>query len=258
MADRPEKINAIMEDRGVTELEAGRIYTIGALKAAKRQGTAKNYWEALETLEAEQVGDRVNLLTRTVSADNMARKIAEYGHMNDNAPMRVNAIDIVRMAWAHMDNQLLTAYAQPQNWHIEEKQPEAKKRNHTLNIGKVLGTLYTEWEAREIEADPANEARHDIIEKNLTVFFAEYISRLSRTIKMRLADLVDYLDRESNSNALKAERVISALTSAKGREAPETSKLANFATNLHRNFQYKDCITCPEFISLLCRYGNAG
>jgi hypothetical protein len=258
MADRPEKISASMEGREVSELEAGRIYTIGALKAAKRRGTAKNYREALEALEAEQVGDRGNPLTRAISADNTAQKIAKYGRMNDNAPMRINCVDITRMAWAHMDNQPLTAYAQPQNWHIEEKQPEAEKHNHALNTGKVLGTLYTEWEAREIEADPANEARHNIIEKNLVVFFAEYISRLSRTVKMRLADLANYLDRESNGSALKAERIINTLTSAKGRAAPETSKMANFAANLHRNFQYKDSVTCPEFISLLCRYGSAG
>jgi hypothetical protein len=178
--------------------------------------------------------------------------------MNDNAPIRVNKVDIVRMAWARMDNQLLTAYAQPWNWQVEEKQPEEKKRNHTLNTGKVLGTLYTEWEAREIDADPVNEVRHSVIEKNLKVFFTEYISRLSRTVKMRLADLADYLDRESNGNVIKAERIISALTSAKGREAPGTCKMANFAANLHRNFEYKDSVTCPEFVSMLFRYGDVG
>jgi hypothetical protein len=57
MADKPDKISAIMADRNVSELEAARIYTIGALKAAKRRGTAKNYREALELLEAEQIGE---------------------------------------------------------------------------------------------------------------------------------------------------------------------------------------------------------
>jgi hypothetical protein len=255
MADKPEKIFAIMEDRGVSELEAGRIYTIGALKAAKRRGLAGNYRQALGLLENEQVGDRGNPLTRTISADKQNRKIAVYTRMNDNAPLRTNKVDVVRMAWARMDNQPLTAYAQPQNWHIEEQQPKEAKHKHTLNTGKVLGTLYTEWETREIEADPFNEVRHSAIEKNLTVFFAEYLSRLSKTVKMRLADLAGYLDRESNGNALKAERIIRALTSEKGRTVPETSKMAAFVRNLHENFQHKDGITCPDFVSLLYTYG---
>jgi hypothetical protein len=296
MADKPEKIKAIAEGRGVTELEAGRIYTIGALKAAKRRGTAKNYREALDMLEAEQVGDRGNPLTRTVSADNTARTIARMkkgispGHYADrtiyrdtgekdkhgepvvqyagtiseyiqgarnNAPMRINRVDVIRMAWAHMDNQLLTAYVQTRNWRMEDEKPEEAKRSHALNTGKVLGTLYTEWEAREMDADPGNAVAYGGIEKNLRVFFAEYISRLSRTVKMRLADLADYIDRESNSDAVKAEKVISALTSAKGRKSPGTSKLANFAVNLHRNFEHKDSVTCPELISMLFRYGSA-
>jgi hypothetical protein len=258
IADKPEKINAIMEGRGVTELEAGRIYTIGALKMARRRGTARTYREALENLEAEQAGDRGNLLTRSISADNTARKIAQYARMNDNTPIRVNTVDVVRMAWARMDNQPLTAYAQPQNWHIAEREPEEEKRTRSRNMGRVLGTLYTEWEARELDADPFNEVRHTVIEKNMTVFFTEYLSRLSRTVKMRIADLVKYVRKESNGNALKAERIISALTSARGREAPGTSKLANFAANLHRNFEHKEAVTCPEFIGLLYRYGRGG
>jgi hypothetical protein len=47
MADTPEKINAIMEDRGVSEQEAGRIYIIGALKHAIRRGTAKTTMKRL-------------------------------------------------------------------------------------------------------------------------------------------------------------------------------------------------------------------
>jgi hypothetical protein len=55
-ADTPEKLSAIMAEQGVSELEAGRIYALGALKHAIQRGTAKNYREAVEALEAEQVG----------------------------------------------------------------------------------------------------------------------------------------------------------------------------------------------------------
>jgi hypothetical protein len=257
MADRPEKITAIMEGRGVEALEAGRIYVIGALKAAIRRGTARNYREALDNFEAEQVGDRGNPLTRTISANNTARKIAEYSHMNNKAPMRINTVDVVRMAWAHMDNQPYTAYAQPQNWHIADTQPEAEKRTHTPNMGKVLGTLYTEWEAREAESDPAYESKRQAIdtkyltiEKNLTVFFTEYTGRLSKTVKMRLAELKAYLDSKHD-----VEQAIGDLLSAKGYKAPETSKLAVFIDHLHRNFTHKDAVTCRKFVSLLYKYG---
>jgi hypothetical protein len=258
MADKPDKISAIMTDRGVSELEAGRIYTIGALKAAKRRGTAKNYREALDLLEAEQVGDRGNPLTRSIGADNTARVVVRYQHMNDNAPMRVNRVDVVRMAWARMDNQSLTAYAQPRNWRVKEEQPKEKKRNHTLNTGKILGSMYTDMVYKQERLDPVYDAYNAIMDKNLKVFFTEYISRLSRTVKTRLIDLARYIDRESNGNALKAETVTRVLTSAKGRESPETRKLANFVKHLHDNFMHKELVTCSEFVSMLFRYGDIG
>jgi hypothetical protein len=153
-----------------------------------------------------------------------------------------------------MDCQPLTAYIRPQDWRAEGKRPdEGEKRPHTLNAGKMLGSMYTEIAYKQERLDPVYDA---VMDKNLRVFFREYISRLSRTVKMRLADLAEYIDRESSGDVIKAERIISALTSAKGRESPETCKTANFAANLHRNFEHKDSVTCPEFISLLCRYGD--
>jgi hypothetical protein len=255
IADRPEKISAIMESRNVSELDAGRIYTIGALKAAKRRGIAGNYREALEALEAEQVGDRGNPLTRTISADAAARVIAKYRRINDNSPMRTNTVDVNRMSWARMDRQPYTAYTQPHTWRTEDTQPKEVKREHSLNVGKILGTMYSQIEDRFENTDAIYEAYNAAIERNMAVFFKEYTSRLSRTVKMRLIDLADYISRESNGSALKAERVINALTSAKGRKAPETSKMANFAANLHRQFEHKDAVSCPEFVSLLYWYG---
>jgi hypothetical protein len=169
--------------------------------------------------------------------------------------MFVNKVDAVRTAWAHMDNQSVLDYAQPDNWHTAEEQPKAKKRTHTANVIKALGESYTDWEARTLEADPFNEVMRNSIDENLRVFFAEYISRLSETVKKRLAELISYLDKESNGDALKAEQVIKSLTSAKAGTTPETSKMAGFMHNLHQNFQYKDCVTRPEFINLLYRYG---
>jgi hypothetical protein len=301
MAEKPEKINAIMERRHVPELEAGRIYVIGALKAAKRRGIARTYQKALELLEMEQVGDRGDPLTRTISADNTARVIAKYRRMNDNSPMRTNRLrwpacdpaickhgdtcpyapeswlpgdgdtysglcknDCERdvLAWydrnAKKDKPLYTWY-DIGGWETVDSATKEVKRTHTVNAGKALGTMYTEWENRTVQEDPVCAACNAVIERNMAVFFKEYTSRLSKTVKMRLADLAGYIRRESGGNTVLVDRVIQALTSAKGakgREAPETSKLANFAANLHRHFEHKDAITCREFISLLYQYSD--
>jgi hypothetical protein len=261
MADRPYKIAAIMTARNVTELEAARIYTIGALTAARRRGTARNYREAIESLEAEQVGDRGNLLTRSINADNTARIIARYRHMNSKTPILSNKVDVVRMAWARMDNQSLTVYAQPRNWKVEKEQPKVKEEkhgHHILKIGKILGTFYTKWEKR-INSDPTvDKVKYgsSLAEENLKLFFKEYMSRLSPTVKTRLAELAKYIRRESNGKADKVEGVISALTSVKGREAPDTRKTAKFAVNLHQSFTHKNSVTCTELIALLFRYGK--
>jgi hypothetical protein len=258
IADKPEKIHAIMADRNVSELEAGRIYTIGALKAAKRRGIARNYREALELLESEQVGDRGNPLNRFISADNMARVVDRYRRMNANAPMRVNKVDVVRMAWARMDNQPYTAYIQPYNWRVEAAEPKEEKVSRSRNMYKILGSMYTDMVYKQERLDPVYDAYDARMHKNLKAFFTEYVSRLSRTVRMRLMDLAEYIDRESNGDALKAERIISALTSAQGREAPETGKMASLAARLHLNFAYKDSVTCPELVSMLFRYGDIG
>jgi hypothetical protein len=257
MADKPEKIGAIMADRGVSELEAGRIYTIGALKAAKRRGTAQNYGEALELLEAEQIGDRGNPLTRSISADNTACTVAHYQHRNTHAPMRTTTVDVVRMAWARMDNQPLTEYAQADQWRIVEPEPNTEpKRTHTRGMGRILGSMYTDMEFRQVRLDPEYVYINTIREANVRRFIREYLSRLSRKAIIQITGLMEYIRKESSGNTLKAERVISALLSNQGKEAPETSKLANFAVNLHRNFTYKDVVTCPELIRLLYGYGG--
>jgi hypothetical protein len=222
----------------------------------KRRGTACNYVEALETLEAEQVGDRGDPLTRTVSADDTARIVAHYQRENDNAPMRVNRVDTVRMAWARMDNQPYTAYAQPDNWKEAVEAPKQAKRKHTANIGKVMGTMYAELEHRQEQEDPASECANSVIQKNLKLFFADYKNRLSKTAKNRLDELIRYVNRKSGGDAEKAKEAVDSLTTREGREAPETAKLSGFAHRLHMNFPHKDSVTCPELVGMLVRDSN--
>jgi hypothetical protein len=133
------------------------------------------------------------------SADKTYETVAYYQRLNNNAPMRVNRVDVVRMAWARMDNQPYTAYAQPENWKTVcvTVKPKQKKRKHIVNIGKVLGSMYTEWEARETESNFADEIQRNIAEKDLRAFFTEYKSRLSKTIKKRFVELVRYVNSKS-------------------------------------------------------------
>jgi hypothetical protein len=169
--------------------------------------------------------------------------------------MLVNHVDVVRMAWARMDNQPLTAYAQPENWRVEVVTPKENKRVHAASVGKVLGTMYTEMEFRQELSDPMYECSNAVIQKNLEAFFKEYVSRLSKTVRNRLDDLSEYVSNKSNGDELEAEKAVKNLTSAKGRTDPETSKLSEFVHNLHRHFVHKDALTCPEFTELLLRYG---
>jgi hypothetical protein len=121
--------------------------------------------------------------------------------------------------------------------------------------------MYVDLEYRQERTMPEYEYINTTIADNMRRFFSEYKSRLSKTVQMRLAELAEYIRRESNGNMLKAERVIKILTSPIGREAPETAKMAYFAANLHRGFDHREVVSCPELILLLYRYGgydNAG
>jgi hypothetical protein len=239
IADKPEKIKSIALVNECDEMAAGRSYVIGALKAAKRGGTARNYYEAIARLENEQMGSREDPITRTISAEKTALNIAYINRMNN-----AGEVGIYRQGFTVDPD----GKAEPVRFFIgrvEGKKPAEKtERPHTVNMGKVLGTLYTEWEARE--ADTATAFIHDMtaetIEKNTALYFADYTQRMSKTIKNRIAELQRYTGD------------IKALLSAKGREAPETSKLANFVVNLHRHFDHKDALTVSEFADLLKRY----
>jgi hypothetical protein len=144
--DKPEKIKRIALSRGCDEMTAGRIYTIGALKAARRRGTARNYREAIEQLENEQMGDRVDPITRFISAEKTALDIAHINRMNNSGTTAV-----YRQGFT-VDPEGNAEYTRFFMGTMRSKKPtEQTERPHTVNMGKVLGTLYAEWEEREAE-----------------------------------------------------------------------------------------------------------
>jgi hypothetical protein len=279
VSDNPEKIDSIMRDyagRGhdITKEEAGRIYVIGTLKAMKRRGTAYSYADALDMYENEQMGDRGCPLTRTINADKVGRAIATLYKNTNSTPMMINNISVVRMAWSRMDNQRLTASdANPQTWKTVKESPKVSGPSHALNVGKVLGTLYSMWDDRAnvgmaigslyTELDQKSTVQDSIstVTNNLTLYFNEYTERLSGKVQLRLNELRAYVDArvcriaQANERAIKADEVIDELMVGKNNKDSTTYKLANFAANLHRNFEHKDSITCTEFVKLLYWYG---
>jgi hypothetical protein len=200
-------------------------------------------------LEYEQVGDRGDPITRTISAEKIAENIARLWHLTSSIPTVRARLDTMRMAWAHADNQSYTQYIRPGSWQVMPVQPAVSARDSTRSTGKVLGALYTQWEARETESDPVYGAHNAAIERNLQVFFADYASRLSRTVRRRLGELMGYVDQQPEPVA-----AIRTLMSAAGREAPDTAKLSQFAARLHGTFPHSDSVSCPEFIELLHQY----
>lgn len=217
---RAGKINQIAQDKGITVDDAAVMYTLGALKAAKRRGTARNYADALDALEAEQVGDRGSRITRTVSAANTAREAARINRINTGTTRPMGRV-------------LRTLY---------------READTTRSMGKVLGTLYTEWESREADLDPAliahnkaMQAEQAQVEKNLRLFFAEYADRLSKTSKARLYELAGYT---GNPGYLFGP----------GMKDPETKRLAWGAYRLYEAFPYHDDICGKEFIELVRKY----
>jgi hypothetical protein len=253
IADKPEKISQIMADKGVDELEAGRIYTIGALKAAKRRGTAKNYIEAVSRLEMEQVGDRGCPLTRTVNADKAAMTVAKYKRMTGGGYLQASMVDAVRTAWARMDNQPVTAYVQPVARTVPKNVKQAAKLRCPPCVGKALGQLYTEWEERTIKSGPEYVYTNMAIVENLKRFFNEYLARQSKTVNKRLSELKEFVRSKNNKQGV--DVIVKSLLSNAGKESADTARLANFAVNLWRQFEHKDSLSVTEFTELLYRYG---
>jgi hypothetical protein len=174
-----DRIALIAQDKGVSLDDAAIAYTLGALKAAIRRCTVRTYSQALDRLEAEQMGDRD----------------------------RLSYID---------------------------------------TMGKVMGTLYADWEAREAASDPAvaYDARADIVEANLQRYFTEYTDHLSKTTKARLY-------------ALAASTIDPRyLMSRAGQADPDDTvrSLSRAAQRLYESFPHHDAITGGEYVCFVRRY----
>jgi hypothetical protein len=243
-SSRKTKIAEIADYKGISIDDAAVMYTIGALKNAKRRGTARNYSEALDALEAEQVGDRGCRITRTVSADNTARTISRINQINAGDGKMLDGIRYVH----DYDTVVVlqgVQYPTPHYTVVNDRSKPVSGRP----LGKVLGSLYTEWEDKADKLDPELimmdadvKAQYLQVKDNLRRFFAEYESRLGETSKTRLHEIA------------KSTVDPNYLTSVAGYNDPTTKREAKGARRLYDNFDHKDSISCKQFIGLVRQY----
>ena len=236
---RAQRIQKIADARGIDLESAAVIYTIGALKRVKRQGIARNYAEALERLEAEQVGDRGSQITKALSADITARKIARINRINEGERFTVDGVHYI-----HDYNNIVNVDGEKKaigHFSIIEGKEKTEPKP-----SKVIGTLYAEWEARQKKNDPLESMINDSIDKNLKLFFADYVSRLSKTAKKRLYEIV-----ESTTDP--------ALLMGKGKQSddPALRRESWGAYTLYSGFPHKDSISGIKYIDLIRAYIQA-
>lgn len=122
-------------------------------------------------------------------------------------------------------------------------------RSHRRNMGKVLGELYVEYDARiadsALDVIVEREGRDEYvldISGQIEAYLADYVTRLSRTAQGTIRALV----RSAYS--------VDAIMSGKDGDA---AKLKERAKYLHRNFPHNDAITTREMLTMFRNHASA-
>ena len=221
MADKSKKVYAYAEKNGVDPVEASVRYVIGALKSAKRRGSARNYAEALEQFERDQDGDNaVSVsMTSTLTAD--VRKIEKR---NDSTYTRI-----------------INGHAE-----IVGKVKDTEARSHKRNIAKVIGALYVQAEdfaeaytAEAVYNSAERNARIERCDSLIASYMGDYVSRLSPTARASLRMVID--------------STMSADAIARARD-DDGGKMRERARYLHGGFPARDAISVAEFIDIARKY----
>ena len=227
-------------------------YTVGALNRLKRLGLARNYSEALDRLESEQVGDRGSRITQTISADKVAHDVARINRINagnqTNPAYVAGEVSWTHVAQCHMDNQSIDTD------HVVTWIPQypVKVGNKSVandrSMGKVLGTLYTQWDAREAQSDPwmviinGGMEANPIID-NLRRWWMEYIDHLSKTAKERLYELARSTDEPAY-----------LMSAGQNDVDPIIRRRAWGAYRSYASFPHHDSLSGVEFIEQVRQY----
>lgn len=118
--------------------------------------------------------------------------------------------------------------------------------SHARNMGKVLGTIYVEWDgaveasAPEVVIECAErEAVAVQVDTTITAYLSEYVTRLSHTARKAVHDIVcsHY-----------------GIDSIMGAKDSDSAKLKERAKYLHHNFPHNEAVTTRELVQLLRQY----
>ena len=241
---RKAKIVEIADTQGINLNDAAIMYTIGALKRAKRQGTARNYNQALDNLEMEQVGDRGNLLTKTMQADKLSRYISKVNRINAGDKITIDGTTYIHDYDVSTINDRDIAIPHYTIVNNADKQVTQRK------VGKVLGALYVKWQEQTDKADPHNvlvekeKTEQQIrVKQNLKLFFADYKARLSSTSQQRLEQLA-------------TSRIDGKVLMGKGLSSDDKAlKRESWgAYTLYSNFPHNDSVSGCEFVDMVREY----
>jgi hypothetical protein len=213
------KAETIAEARNVSIDDACRIYITGALKCAIRRGSAKTIRDALETLEYEQVTDRG--LSVKGFTNNVNKEVKRLEKMTGDNYTRIVGGKAV----------------------VVELGDKPESKPHTKNMGKVLGTLYVEYDAKAASTEPeymleyaGMEAAAIDIDSAIGAYIGDYVARLSVTARKAIRDIV--------ASTLSTDDIM------RGKD----NKLLQRAKYLHHNFPKADAITTRELVGLLRQY----
>jgi hypothetical protein len=214
------KAESIAEARNVSIDDASRIYITGALKCAVRRGSARSISDALEIFEAGQVTDRG--LSVKGFANSTAKDVKRLEKMTGTDYMRiVNGEAIL----------------------VEDISKAEDRKPHTKNMGKVLGSLYVEYDAKAASTEPEYMLEYDGIEAKaididnaIGAYITDYVSRLSVTARKAIRDLV--------ASKLSIDDIMMGTD----------NKLLQRAKYLHSNFPKADDITTRELVVLVRQY----
>jgi hypothetical protein len=213
------KAEAIAEARDVSIEDACRIYVTGALKCSVRRGSARTIRDALEQLEYEQVSDRG--LSVKGFANSVPRDVARLERMTGDDYTRIVKGESMTVAL--------------------EAKPVAV--SHSKNMGKVLGTLYVEYDAKAAASEPEYMLEYDgmeaaviDIDSAIGAYIGDYVARLSVTARKAIRDIV--------ASTLSIDELM------RGKD----NKLLQRAKYLHSNFPKANDITTRELVVLLRQY----
>jgi hypothetical protein len=213
------KAEAIAEARNVSIEDACRIYVTGALKCSVRRGSARSIADALEQLEYGQVSDR------GLSVKGFTNSVAK---------------DVKRLE--RMTGEDYTRIVNGKSVVVEfEAKPTAVA--HSKNMGKVLGTLYVEYDAQAAASEPTYmlayagmEAAVLDIESEIGAYIADYVARLSITARKAIRDIV--------ASTLSIDEIMRGVD----------NKLLQRMKYLHSNFPKADAISTRELVVILRQY----